>query len=82
MCEGSNGNANLMVQAAKTVSACENGMENGMGVRRTKQVVADVNRPLMSVAKMVAAGNRVHLDSKDPRIVRPKGEIFFFEESW
>ena len=49
-----------------------------MGVRRTKQVVADVNRPLMSVAKMVAAGNRVHLDSKDPRIVRPKGEIFFF----
>ena len=29
--------------------------------------VADVKRPLMSVAKMVAAGNRVHLDSMDPR---------------
>ena len=29
----------------------------------------------MSVAKMVAAGNRVHVDSKDPRIVRPKGDI-------
>ena len=27
------------------------------------------------VAKMVAAGNRVHLDSKDPRIVRPKGDV-------
>ena len=37
--------------------------------------VADVKRPLMSVAKMVAAGNRVHLDSKDPRIVRPKGDV-------
>ena len=36
---------------------------------------ADVKRPLMSVAKMVAAGNRVHFDSKDPRIVSPKGEI-------
>ena len=33
--------------------------------------VADVKRPLMSVAKMVAAENRVHLDSKDPRTVRP-----------
>ena len=32
-------------------------------------------RPLMSVAKMVAAGNRVHLDSKDPRIARPKGDV-------
>ena len=28
-------------------------------------LVADVKRPLMSVAKMVAAGNRVQLDSKD-----------------
>ena len=37
--------------------------------------VADVKRPLMSVAKMVGAGNRVHLDSKDPRIVRPKGDV-------
>ena len=41
---------------------------------RTWQV-ADVKRPLMSVAKMVAAGNRVHLDSRDPRIVRPKGDV-------
>ena len=31
-------------------------------------------RPLLSVAKMVAAGNRVHLD-KDPRIARPKGDV-------
>ena len=37
--------------------------------------VADVKRPLKSVAKMVAAGNRVHLDSKDPRIVRAKGDV-------
>ena len=29
----------------------------------------------MPVAKMVTAGNRVHLDSKDPRIVRPKGDV-------
>ena len=43
-------------------------------VAGTTWQVADVKRPLMSVAKMVAAGNRVHLDSKDPRIVRPKGE--------
>ena len=28
----------------------------------------------MSVAKMVAAGNRVYLDSNDPRTVRPKGD--------
>ena len=37
--------------------------------------VADVKSPLMSVAKMVAAGNHVHLDSKDSRIVRPKGDV-------
>ena len=37
--------------------------------------VADVKRPLMSVAKMVPAGSRVHLDSKDPRTVRPKGDV-------
>ena len=29
----------------------------------------------MSVAKLVAAGNRVHLDSRDPRIVRQKGDV-------
>ena len=34
-----------------------------------------MKRQLMSVAKMVAAGNRVHLDSRDPRIVRPKGDV-------
>ena len=34
--------------------------------------VADVQRPLMTVAKMVAAGNRVHFDSKDPRVVSQK----------
>ena len=37
--------------------------------------VADVKRPLMSVAKMVAAGDRVNLDRKDPRTVRPKGDV-------
>ena len=49
-------------------------MRDGHVARITWQV-ADVKRPLMSVAKMVAAGNRVHLDSKDPRIVRPKGDV-------
>ena len=44
-------------------------------VAGTTWQVADVKRPLMSVAKMVAAGNRVHLDSKDPRIVRLKGDV-------
>ena len=44
-------------------------------VAGTTWQVADVKRPLMSVAKMVAAGNRVHLDSKNPRIVRPKGDV-------
>ena len=44
-------------------------------VAGTTWQVADVKRPLTSVAKMVAAGNRVHLDSKDPRIVRPKGDV-------
>ena len=34
-----------------------------------------VKRLFMSVAKMVAAGNRMHLDSKGPRIVRPKGDV-------
>ena len=37
--------------------------------------VADVKRPVMSMAKMVAARNRVQLDSKDPRIVRSKGDV-------
>ena len=44
-------------------------------VAGTTWQVADVKRPLMSVAKMFAALNRVHLDSKDPRIVRPKGDV-------
>ena len=44
-------------------------------VAGTTWQVADVKRPLMSVATMVAAGNRVHLDSKDPRIVRHKGDV-------
>ena len=37
-------------------------------------VAGSTKRPLMSLARMVA-GNRVHLDSKDPRIVRPKGGV-------
>ena len=37
--------------------------------------VADVKRPLMSVFKMFAAVNRLHLGSKDPRRVRPKGDV-------
>ena len=36
---------------------------------------ADVKRPLMSVAEMAAPGNHVHLDSKDPRIIRPQGDV-------
>ena len=39
-------------------------------VAGTTWQVSDVKRPLMSVAKMVTAGNRVHLDGKDPRTVR------------
>ena len=35
--------------------------------------VADVKRPLMSVAKMVASGNRVHLDSKDSQDGQTEG---------
>ena len=41
--------------------------------------VADVKRPLTSTAKIFAAGNRVHLDSKDPRRARPKGDISLAE---
>ena len=37
--------------------------------------VADAKRPLMSVANMIAARNRVHLNSKDPTIVGPKGDV-------
>ena len=37
--------------------------------------VADVKRPLMSVAKMISAGNQVHLDGSNPRVVRPKGDV-------
>ena len=44
-------------------------------VAGTTWQVADVKRPLMSVAKMVAARNHVHLDSKDPRKVRLKGDV-------
>ena len=44
-------------------------MTDGHVAGSTRQV-ADVKRPLTSVARMVAAGNRLHLDSKDPRIVR------------
>ena len=42
-------------------------MTDGHVAGRTWQV-ADVKRPLMSVAKM-------YVDSKDPRIVRPKGDV-------
>ena len=44
-------------------------MTDGHVTRSTWQV-ADVKRLLMAVTKM--AENRVHLDSKDPRIVRPR----------
>ena len=48
-------------------------MSDGHVARSTWQVTAV--RPLTSVAQMVAAGNRVHLDSKDPRIARRKGDV-------
>ena len=38
-------------------------------------------RPLMSVVKMVAAGNRVHLDSKDPRVVRQQGDVLLLRKA-
>ena len=37
--------------------------------------VADVKRPLMSMAKMIAAGNCVHLDESDHRVVKPSGDV-------
>ena len=43
--------------------------------------VADVKRPLMSVAKMVATGNRVHFDCKDPMSVRPKGDVILLRKA-
>ena len=43
--------------------------------------VADGKRPLISVAKMVVAGNLLHLDSKDPRIVRPKGDVILLRKA-
>ena len=49
-------------------------MHDGMCAKSTWQV-ADVKRPLMSVGKMIAAGNQVHLDAKNPRVVRPKGGV-------
>ena len=52
-------------------------MSDGHMARGTRQV-ADVKRPPTSVAKMVAAGNRAHLAIKDPRMVRPKGEVTRF----
>ena len=55
-------------------------MRDGQVAGTTWQV-ADVKRPLMSVAKMVVAGNRVHLDSKDPRIVRPKGGVLYLRKA-
>ena len=44
-------------------------------VAGTTWQVADVKKQFMSVAKIVAAGNRVHLDSKDARIVTPKEDV-------
>ena len=35
--------------------------------------VAGVKRPLMSVGKMLEAGNKVHLDSSSPRVVLANG---------
>ena len=55
-------------------------MSDGHAAGSTWQV-ADLRRLLMSVAKMVAAGNRLHFDSKDPRIVRPKGGVINFRKA-
>ena len=43
--------------------------------------VADVKRHLMSVAKMVAARNLPHIDSNDPRVVRPKGDVILLRKA-
>ena len=53
---------------------CKVRMTDGHVAGSTWQV-ADVKRPFMSVAKKVAAGNRVHLASNDPRIVRLNGDV-------
>ena len=42
---------------------------------KSKWQVADVKRPLMSMAKMIAAGNCVQLDESDHRVVKPSGDI-------
>ena len=47
-------------------------LQGGSTAKCTWQV-ADVKRPLMSVGKMIEAGNKVHLDG-NPRVVRPNGQ--------
>ena len=37
--------------------------------------VADVRRPLMSAAHVVQAGNTLHLDADNSRLVRYRGEV-------
>ena len=49
--------------------------EAGIGFRGADGRANPQPWSLMSVAKMVAAENRVHLDGKDPRTIRPKGDI-------
>ena len=34
-----------------------------------------MKRPLMSVGKMLAAGNKVYLEDKNPRVVLAKGKV-------
>ena len=49
-------------------------MAGGRTAKSTWQV-ADVKRPLMSMAKMIAAGNCVQLDGSDHRVVKPSGDV-------
>ena len=42
--------------------------------KKIKFQVADINKILISVDKLVDAGNAVHLDRKAPRIVTPNGD--------
>ena len=49
-----------------------------------------MKRPLMSVGKMLAAENKVHLEDKNPRVVLAKGKVVplrragnvFLVDSW
>ena len=49
-------------------------MSDGRTARSTWRA-AGVKSPLVSVAKMIAAGHFLHHDNSDPRVVRSGGDV-------